>query len=145
MRRSAIRPPMLPRPTYPRFAMWLETSQFTQGRGRTAKSRGRQKLKGKSQKAKVNFDTSLLPSSSYPLTSLRCGRIHGRLNLALVLDKELVEVLELGIERPRGLATARSRDFLFEVAVHLKHVAHLVCAREAKAAIDVGVDGVVLH
>ena len=44
----------------------------------------------------------------------------------------------------RATSTLRAaRHFLFEVAVDLEHVAHLVGAGETEAAVDVGVDGVV--
>src|SRR5436853_7093966 len=96
-----MRPPIAPRPTYPRFAMG--TAKSIQGK--------EQRAKGKKKRAE-----SLLPSAPCPLPralcpsrlSLRGGlrgrsRLRRRLNLALVLRDELIEVLSLRVQLPRGV------------------------------------------
>ena len=50
-----------------------------------------------------------------------------------------------GIERSRDVDASRIDDFVLEVAKDLEHVAQLVGAGEAEAAMGVRLDGVVLH
>src|SRR5437764_1503361 len=64
---------------------------------------------------------------------------------ALVRREPLPEILQLRIQLARVGDIARFAKLTLEVTVELEHVAEVVGAREAEAAIDGGVDGVVAH
>ena len=57
----------------------------------------------------------------------------------LCLLQPLIEVLQPGVQRARGLDAADREHFLLEVAIGLEHVAELVGARKSKTAICVGI------
>src|SRR5512135_830988 len=65
-------------------------------------------------------------------------------NPAVVPGEPLIEGLQRRIKRSREVDASRAEDLLLEVAIDLEHVAQLVGAGEAKAAICVRFDGVVL-
>src|ERR1044071_9805738 len=91
---------------------------------------------------------SAITSSHRPPTPPLAGgwrRFGRRLDLVLVLLDEGVEVLERRVQRSSGLGAARGEELLVEVAIDLEHVAHLVGAREAVAAVFVGLGGVVVR